>query len=128
MGFFSPPLFKWDEPEAYQRRNFMVKSWPKGLTLQSNHISVYETQFLRADGRSVIGIPFNKIKECVVMAQELDGERFYVLTFTPTQTRIWGILGCNFLKETAVGDPVVLGQVIGLMRKYGVAVRDARAG
>jgi len=105
----------------------MIKGWPKGLTVQNNHISVYETQFLRQGGQSVIGIPFNKIKECVVTAQELDGEKFYVLALTPTQTRIWGIFGCNFLKETAVADTTVLEQVIGLMRTHGVVVRDARA-
>jgi len=106
----------------------MLKGWPKGLTLQNNHISVYETQFLRQGGQSMIGIPFDKIMECVVTAQELDGEKFYVMTFTPTQTRVWGILGCNFLKETAVADAVVLEQVIGLMRKHGVNVRDGRTG
>ncbi len=67
----------------------------------SEHISVYETQFT-ARTKSVISIPFDKIKECTVTAQELDGEKFYVLTFTPTQTRISGIFRCNFLKETAM--------------------------
>jgi hypothetical protein len=125
VAFFSPPLFKWVEPEAYQRRNFLIKGWPKGLTLVSNHLSVYETQITRADGRSIIGVPFDKIKECAVTAQELDGERFFVLTFTPTKTHIW-IFPCNFLKETAVSDLELLEQIIGLLRKHGVAVVDLR--
>ncbi len=52
MSFFSPPLFTWDEPEAYRRRNYLVKKWPDALTTMHNHISVYEAQFLRQDGEN----------------------------------------------------------------------------
>ena len=94
--------------------------------MQNNQVSVYETQFLRFSGKSAMGIPFAKIKECTVTAQELDGEKFYVLTLVPTQTRIWGIFGCNFLKETAAADPVVLEQVLALLHKSGVKIVDSR--
>ncbi len=59
--------------------------------------------------------------------EELPGEKpYYYLIFTPTQTRIWGIFGCNFLKETALEDPEVLEQVLSLLHKNGVKIDDDR--
>src|SRR5258708_5430610 len=115
MGFFTPPLFKWKEPDAHVHRSDLIKSWPKGLTLMHNNIDVYVAQIMRSDGKSVIFIPFNKMAECAVTVVELPGERpYFHLVFTPTQTRIWGIFGCNFLKETALEDAVMLEQVLAL--------------
>jgi len=127
MAFFSPPIFKWEEPVAHQRRKYFIKSWPTALTTMHNHVSVYETQFLRQDGKTAVGIPFNKIKECSVTVEELPDEKpYFQLVFTPTQTRIWGIFGCNFLTETALDDPLLLGQVLALLHKNGVKIVDHR--
>lgn len=126
MAFFSPPLFTWEEPDAYTTRNYFVKSWPQAMILQRNHLKVYEHLILRQDGKSVLSLPFNKLAECVVTLHEAPDEKpYYLLTFIPKPLGFWGFM-FNFIKESALDDPLLLDQVLDYIRTKGVIIRDSR--
>jgi len=124
VAFLSPPILKWKEPDAYLRDQCLIKNQPKAF-ISNSFIDVYEHQILRTGGRSVTAMYFNKLEQCTVTERKLPDETYYVLTLTPKYKGFWAF-SFNFLKETAVADPVILEQFLDILRKHNIPVVDSR--